>query len=557
MNARRWEKERRRANSVRWLLATLVALVALIAPVSASANPPSNDNFANAELLAGRFGWSDGDSTGATKEPGEPNHAGNPGGSSLWYVWTAPSSGRMTIDLCYAEFDTLLAVYTGDELTALQEVASNDDGCDSQSRLTFTALAGTTYRVAVDGANGAAGYFELYRWMAPANDAFADGASISGDTGTVAGDTWYATLETGEPEHGGPGGSSVWFRWTAPSSGPATFDLCSAEFDTLLGVYTGEDVQGLTRVAVNDDDCSYGASRVSFQATGGQAYRIAVDGFYGEQGEFTLQWSRQPLLPRLRAVPVILGVATDGAALTATTGEWDGTPPFTFGHQWARCSIDGTACQPIAGATGAAYTLTSGEVGRRVRVFVTATNAAGSVSATSAATAIVSPVAPRNVVPPRIVDKPYLGEDVSVDDGQWTGSEPLVFAYRWERCNSAGDCVEIDGEVESTHTIVAADLKSRLRVIVTASNGAGSASAASGLTPRASRKQFCVVPRVRGKKLAAARRTIRRANCRVGRVRKARSQRPRGRVLAQTPRPGKRLALGTKVNLVVSRGPAA
>ena len=555
MNARGSE-ERKRASSARWLLATVVALVALVAPASASAGPPSNDNFANAEVLAGRYGGTSGDSTGATKEPGEPNHAGNPGGASLWYVWTAPSAGRMTIDLCYAEFDTLLAVYTGDEVTSLQEVASNDNGCDSQSRLTFTAVAETTYRIAVDGVNGAAGYFELGWWMGPANDAFADSVAISGEASAVAGDTWYATSEPGEPEHGGPGGSSVWYRWTAPSSGPATFDLCSAEFDTLLGVYTGDGLQGLTRVAANDDDCGYGGSRVSFQATAGQAYRIAVDGFYGEQGEFTLQWSRQPLLPRLQAVPVILGVATDGAALTATTGAWGGTPPFTFGYQWSRCLIDGSNCQSIAGATRAAYTLTSSDVGRRVRVSVIATNAAGSVSATSAATAIVSPVAPHNVVPPTIEEKPYLGAEVWVEEGEWTGSEPLEYTYRWQRCNSAGDCEEIDGEVEPAHTIVAADLKNRLRVIVTASNGAGTASAASGLTDRASRKPLCVVPRVRGKKLAAARRAIRRAKCRVGRVRKARSRRPSGRVLAQTPRPGRRLAVGTKVNLVVSRGPA-
>lgn len=555
MNARGSE-ERKRASSVRWLLATVIVLVALIAPAGASADPPSNDNFANAEVLAGRYGWTYGDSTGATKEPGEPNHAGNPGGASLWYVWTAPSAGRMTIDLCYAEFDTLLAVYTGDEVTSLQEVASNDNGCDSQSRLTFTAVAETTYRIAVDGANGAVGYFELGWWMGPANDAFADSVAISGEASAVAGDTWYATSEPGEPEHGGPGGSSVWYRWTAPSSGPATFDLCSAEFDTLLGVYTGDGLQGLTSVAANDDDCGFGGSRVSFQATAGQAYRIAVDGSYGEQGEFTLQWSRQPLLPRLQAVPVILGVATDGAALTATTGAWGGTPPFTFGYQWSRCLIDGSNCQSIAGATRAAYTLTSSDVGRRVRVSVTATNAAGSVSATSAATAIVSPVAPHNVVPPTIEEKPYLGAEVWVEEGEWTGSEPLEYTYRWQRCTSAGDCEEIDGEVEPAHTIVAADLKKRLRVIVTASNGAGTASAASGLTDRASRKPLCVVPRVRGKKLAAARRAIRRAKCRVGRVRKARSRRPSGRVLAQTPRPGRRLAVGTKVNLVVSRGPA-
>jgi hypothetical protein len=545
----------KRINTLRYALA-LAALVVVIVPGAALGSPPSNDYFVNAEAIDGRFGWVDGDTTGATKEPGEPNHAGNPGGASVWYVWTAPTSGRATMSLCWSEFDTLLAVYTGDDVSALTEVAADNNGCSPQSRVTFAATAGTTYRIAIDGADGAMGYFELDWGLSPANDDFAQAISIAGDAGTLEGDNYYATQELGEPQHGGPGGSSVWYRWTAPSSGPATFDLCTSSFDTLLAVYTGDSVGGLTRVTQNDDDCGY-ASRVSFQATAGVVYSIALDGYYGEQGTFTLQWSRQPLLPRLLAVPVILGVATDGAALTATTGEWGGTPPFTFGYQWTRCSTDGSACQSIAGATRSTYTLTSSEVGRRVRVLVTATNAGGSASATSAATAVVSPVAPHNIVPPRILEEPYLGEDVFVEEGDWTGSAPLDFTYRWERCNSAGDCVEIDGEVESGHTIVAADLRSRLRVVVTATNGAGSESAASGLTRRASRRPLCVVPRVRGKKLAAARRAIRRANCRVGRVRRARSQRPSGRVLAQKPRPGKRLPLGTKVNLVVSRGPSS
>jgi hypothetical protein len=546
----------KRINTFRCAVA-LAALVVAIVPGAALGSPPSNDYFVNAEAIDGRFGWVEGDTTGATKEPGEPNHAGNPGGASVWYAWTAPSSGRATLSVCYSEFDTLLAVYTGDVVSALTEVAAdNNNGCSPQSRVTFAATAGTTYRIAVDGADGAMGYYELDWAVSPANDDFAQATSLIGDAGSLESDNYYATQEVGEPEHGGPGGSSVWYRWTAPSSGPATFDVCTSSFDTLLAVYTGDSVGGLTRSTQNDDDCGY-ASRVSFQATAGVVYSIALDGYYGEQGEFTLQWSRQPLLPRFRAVPVILGVATDGAALTATTGVWDGTPPFTFGYQWARCSTDGSSCQSIAGATQAAYTLTSVEVGRRVRVIVTATNAAGSASATSAATAIVSPVAPRNVVPPRIIEKPYLGEDVSVEEGHWTGSAPLNFSYRWERCNAAGDCVEIDGEVDSAYTIVAADLKSRLRVVVTASNGAGSESAASGLTERASRRPLCVVPRVQGKKVAAARRAIRRANCRVGRVRKARSRRPRGRVIAQTPRAGKRLPLGTKVKLVVSRGPSS
>src|SRR6266511_3498651 len=60
----------------------------------------------------------------------------------------------------------------------------------------------------------------------------------------------------------------------------------------------------------------------------------------------------------------------------------------------------------------------------------------------------------------------------------------------------------------------------------------------------------CRVPRVIGLRLAAARTRIRRANCRVGRVRRARSRRV-GRVLAQRPRAGVRRPRGTRVNLVV------
>ena len=64
----------------------------------------------------------------------------------------------------------------------------------------------------------------------------------------------------------------------------------------------------------------------------------------------------------------------------------------------------------------------------------------------------------------------------------------------------------------------------------------------------------CKVPKVVGKKLPAARRMITRAHCRVGRVRRARSGKPRGRVVEQTPRWGVSRARGARVNLVVSRG---
>ena len=85
-------------------------------------------------------------------------------------------------------------------------------------------------------------------------------------------------------------------------------------------------------------------------------------------------------------------------------------------------------------------------------------------------------------------------------------------------------------------------------------NGSFTVGSAQPPPPPPPPRVRCKVPRVIGKKLPVARRTIVRAHCRVGRVRKARSHRASGRVLSQSPRAGVRRPRGTRVNLVVSRG---
>lgn len=75
--------------------------------------------------------------------------------------------------------------------------------------------------------------------------------------------------------------------------------------------------------------------------------------------------------------------------------------------------------------------------------------------------------------------------------------------------------------------------------------------------PPKPKRAACTVPKVVGKTLSTARRLIARARCSVGRVRRARSARARGRVLGQSPRAGAKRARGARVNLVVSRGPPA
>lgn len=118
---------------------------------------PANDDFANTQALTGANTTVTGTNVGATKESGEPDHTGNAGGKSVWYRWTPQASGTATIDTAGSNFDTLLAVYGG-AVNSLSEVASNDDADGGvQSKVSFTATAGTTYQIAVDGWNSSLG----------------------------------------------------------------------------------------------------------------------------------------------------------------------------------------------------------------------------------------------------------------------------------------------------------------------------------------------------------------------------------------------------------------
>ena len=129
---------------------------------------PANDSLNNAIALSGPSIFTNGSTVSATKEAGEPAHAGNAGGHSAWWTWTAPTNGPVIADTLGSSFDTLLAVYTGDAVSNLTLVASNDNrGDDLQSRLTFTGVAGTTYHLVVDGANGASGGVVLHILQPP------------------------------------------------------------------------------------------------------------------------------------------------------------------------------------------------------------------------------------------------------------------------------------------------------------------------------------------------------------------------------------------------------
>jgi hypothetical protein len=201
----------------------------------------------------------------------------------------------VTANTIGSTFNTLLAVYVGDGVEGLASIASNNNATTSMttSSVTFQAVAGTTYYFAIDGANGAQGNVTL-TVKGPAsgdrNNAFANRIHLSGSSFATTGSNVSSNKEALEPNHAGnAGGKSVWWTWTAPSSGYYTIDTFYSSFDTLLGVYTGTAVGSLKMVASNDEaDPDTHRSLVRFYAVAGRAYQIAVDGYEGDSGSIKL-----------------------------------------------------------------------------------------------------------------------------------------------------------------------------------------------------------------------------------------------------------------------------
>jgi hypothetical protein len=89
---------------------------------------------------------------------------------------------------------------------------------------------------------------------------------------------------------------------------------------------------------------------------------------------------------------------------------------------------------------------------------------------------------PVNSDVPEISGQPKAGATLSVEPGAWTGSPPPTYSYRWQRCASEGECVDIAGAVGKSYKVTQDDVGNRIRVIVTATNSAGVTSANSVAT---------------------------------------------------------------------------
>jgi hypothetical protein len=201
--------------------------------------------------------------------------------------------------------------------------------------------------------------------------------------------------------------------------------------------------------------------------------------------------------PRNNGQPTITGSAVEGQTITGHNGSWFCNPgPCTYEFQWQRCSAGGTSCADIAGAANQTYTVAAEDRGSTLRVAVTGTNYDcdalnqnchySSATAYSQPTAVVpggapSPpdeeLAPTSNAPPAVAGVPEVGQTLTASPGDWSGSKPITYAYRWNRCH--GVCAPVAGATGTAYAVSAADVGAAITVTVTATNEHGSAAATS------------------------------------------------------------------------------
>jgi hypothetical protein len=170
--------------------------------------------------------------------------------------------------------------------------------------------------------------------------------------------------------------------------------------------------------------------------------------------------------PTFTTSPTISGTAKVGSTLTASPGTVTGDPLIEY--QWK--VDDGGGYDPIAGATNQAYTADPATLGFPLKVTVTLTNAGGTVSQDSAATAAVATGGPVTLTPPVVVGLALLGAQVLGVVGTYENA-PTSYEFQWQR-DTAGDEVGVDitGATSPEYVTRDDDLTDQLRVKVRAIN---------------------------------------------------------------------------------------
>ena len=423
---------------------------------------PPNDNFASGTTVSGANVSQNGTNIDATTEPNEPNDTNN--FPTVWYRWTAPSSGLLTVSTCTADFFAVSNVYRGPSLAELAQVSfTTSPGCPSIGT-TYSVTAGTLYHIQVGGYLGAIGNFTLA--LAFTNEfplaltksgtghgivtstpaGISCGVSCTNQTSIfTAGST--VTLNASHPS------TTRFDGWTGGGAG------CSTELTCQVTMNAARSVNAIfTRVSgpPNDDFVNRALITAGTFVTPANIDASRESGEPGPASEMTL-WYR-----------------------------WDAPSPGT---------VEVSSCGGSTWSTVAAYT-------------------GGSVGALTPVSAPQTPC-PSGQFGGRLSWRVVAGEAIALQLAGYLGA---LGSLRLE-ATFTGDPITPPPP------------------------------------PPPPPVAKCKVPKLKGKTLAQTKTALTRANCKLGRVTKAYSSKVRkGKVVKQSPAAGRTLAKGAKVNVTLSKG---
>ena len=267
----------------------------------AQSSQPTNDNCSKAKQV-GNVTEQPFDTTCATFDG--PGHFFT--SPNLWYLYTAGSTGDVTVSLLNSEYDTALVVYDGGDCypESGDIIERNDDfGGFLQSQITFQATAGNDYLIEVMGYNSdevGQGVLTISSEVSPPPSGSNDNRTHPQPVGDVTNLPFNTTSATQDGPHHCMYSPNIWYCYTASCTGEATVSLAGSSFDTMLAVWEGCDGADLVyedMIECNDDFGGTSQSKIIFDAIAGNLYMIEVGGYGLETGQGLLSISCNGVTP--------------------------------------------------------------------------------------------------------------------------------------------------------------------------------------------------------------------------------------------------------------------
>lgn len=279
-----------------------------------------NDDFADRIRITGTTASLGSSTSGASFETGEPDLFGASLQRSVWWTWTAPASGNVTFTTQFSSYNAAIGVYTGSVVNSLTQVVrhlpANGQGASEFGTVTFNAVRGTTYQIAVFGDASYCGACVLNLSMMPANglpsvvSASLSASSIFSDqpvsvTGVI----------TNDPE-GNP--VSLAYQWQSSTDGHTWTDVEGQTSDVLTGGVSG--IFYRCRIVPSDasgDGEHFLTATVDVRARPSQSARVG--GGYSLDGSLALAGALPPANRK-----VLINEFSKGAGNATQTGALNG-----------------------------------------------------------------------------------------------------------------------------------------------------------------------------------------------------------------------------------------